>query len=45
MAIQLLKLHFELGHLSMYKQWIYTKKCFFFEETMKAYFKAIILSL
>ena len=44
--IQLLKLYLELDHLSMYKQWIYTKKCwFFFWKTMKAYFKVVILSL
>ena len=31
--------------LSMYKQWIYTKKrWFFWKKTMKAYFKAVILS-
>ena len=39
MTIQLLKQYLELGHLSMYKQWIDTKKSWFFlEETMKAYF-------
>ena len=46
---RLLQLYLELGHLSMYNQWIYTKNSvfflFFFEKTMKAYFKAIILSI
>ena len=45
MTIQLLKLYLEIGHLSMYKQLIYTKKLFFFEKIMKAYFKAMILSI
>ena len=30
MTIQLLKLYLELGHLSMYNQWTYTKKRWFF---------------
>ena len=30
--MRLLKLYLELGHLSMYKQWIYTKKRWFFFE-------------
>ena len=38
-----MKLYLELGHLSMYKQWAYTKNGGFFEKMMKAYFKAVIL--
>ena len=46
MTIQLLKQYLELGHLSMYKQWTYTKKTvFFLKKTMKAYFRAINLSI
>ena len=46
MTIQLLKLYLELSHLSMYKQWTYTRKQWlFFEKSMKGYFKAVILSL
>ena len=46
MTIQLLKQYLDLGHLSMYKQWLNIKKWwFFFEKTMKTYFKTIDLSL
>ena len=46
MMIQLLKLYLRLHHLSMYKQWTYTKNGdLFFEKTMKAYFKVVILSI
>ena len=44
--MRLLKLYLKLGHLSMYKQWICNKKWWFFlKKTMKAYFKAVMLSL
>ena len=36
MTIRLLKLYLELGHLSMYKQWTYTiKRWFFFKKQWK----------
>ena len=49
MMIQLLKTYLELRHLSMYKQWTYTKKLWFFFLFfclfLKTYFKPVILSL
>ena len=44
MMIQLFNLYLELHHLSMYKQWIYTKNGDFLEKTLKAYYKVVILS-
>ena len=44
--MRLLRLYLELSHLLVYKQWIYTTKWwFFFQKTMKAYSKAVMLSL
>ena len=44
--MRLLKLYLELDYLLMHKQWIDTKKWWLKKnKTMKAYFKAVMLSL